>query len=372
MAEVNLKDGSETSILEGEGFSKLLGNIPQEGNTKPKEDENTKPDDGLLDVVETEEEKAEKELAEQEAEKKKLELEASKKPKITDVADEDSIISVFKEKYGEIEGEFEETLEGLEKYIDEVLPVIKEQTKVEAIEDYLESKPAIKALAAHLEAGYGLDSFGVQQRMFDYSKVAITDEEDNIPTQKELYRQALQVKGLEEEEIEDAIELATDKGTLKVKAETSKNYLVNAQKKEVDIIKAKEKEIYTAALLEEKKIEQEIDDLLKTGNLGGIKLDTNQVKALKEFGTKKDAKGVTEREKKYNNLTIEQNLILDQIVLNDFKGLGVKVNKDKLKTQTLQDLKKKSEDVKRISLNTTNSSNTKIPSPVTTIKDWLN
>lgn len=350
--ELNLNDGTEIVVPTISPLDKLLDNIPKTGNV-------TLPTD-VDDNQETAEEKVQRET-EEAAEADRLKKEEDEKTnqetnKTNEVGDEDSIISEFKTEFGEVEGEFEESTDGLKEYFKKVTPLLKAEGEKEGIQKLFQELPVVQELVTHLAAGYGIESFQKKFEAFDYTKLEV--KEDDKELQEKLYRAALKAKGNTDDDIEDLVETAKDGGKLFDKAKTSITVLDGIEKAQIENIKKAEKVQSDAIAKEETETLQQIDTILKSGNLAGVKLSAEEIKELRAFGTVADEKGLTERDKKWNALSLEQMLLLDKIVMSDFKGLGVSITPSNAKVKSLKDLKDKGAANKKIDLNTSSSGNT--------------
>lgn len=267
--------------------------------------------------------------------------------------DEDTIIGGFKSKYGEVEGIFEDTTEGLESYFDKVLERREKEAQTAGVEDYLKANPAVAALDKHLKEGYQVGSFLRQQQFYDYNSIKLeAGNEESEKTAERLYRAGLNARGLEEDEIELFISNAKDNGNMIELGEKSKVTLNKIQQKEIDALKQQEQEQLAQMEEENKKTEAEAKQIIKGGNLLGLKLVESEARKLEDFALSE------KRQAAYDNLSMEEWLLIDMMVMNKFKSIGAKA--PSATTKQLKDLKKKSDKVPKVSLNTGNESlNTK-------------
>lgn len=333
------------------GFNRsILSRIPNKAVGQVdelEEEENPKEEADKDDLADELEEEALKEEKKPKEEKPKEE-----KPK-EEKQEEDSVISFFKTKYGEdIEGEFDESLEGVDTYFQKVLEKEKASSILEGQEQLLETKPIVKALVEHLDAGYGIESFLQQQTLTDWDKIQFKDKEgkEDEKLAEQVFIMARQTRGDSDEEIQDALELAKDKGVLLERAETSKTYLKKIQDKQVADQQAIEKLANDKARKDEEENLKEVEKVLKSGNINGVVIPADKIKELRKFALEADKKGVTERDRKYNSLTTEQFLLLDYIVMNDFKDLGVKPKPSNLSPDAFKKLKATTDAKKKVDL----------------------
>lgn len=319
----------------------------------------TIPTEGGVDAKEEGTEKTAEELAAEEAAKKPAETEVDKpaegevpkkdaieKPENTPAApnkeevveeDTDSVIYALVQAFPdvEVEGEFESDEAGLIAVTNQIIAKKEALAKTAAIEELYTETPDLKVIAEHLKTGASLISLIQSQEVEDFSKVEI--KEDDLATQEDMLRRALAAKGTDKKYIDMIVNTSKDSGTLLEDSKEGKQYLVDVSK---DIIAKQVK-----AEQDEKKAQDELDlkqkgeiqEVIKAGQLHGIVLNTDMGKRLDDFIFKQDAKGKTERDKKYESLTQQQWLTLDAIVMEDFKPLsGVKPAADKSKKLTIK------------------------------------
>lgn len=249
--------------------------------------------------------------------------------------DDDSVIGVvaeaFKDEF-ELEGEFEDNAEGLVEATKFIVNKAKEAGQKEGLENFFAKKPLLKEIDEHLEAGGSLLSLLQTQQLEDFSKIEIGDEDLDVA--ESLYRQALAYKGNDEDAIDTLVNAAKDKGIIVEKGKLGKDVLVTAQKAIVDKQVADEKKQKEDEILEVKKVEEKVKTVLASKKINGVDITPEEATRLEKFIFEKDSKGETEREKKWANLTMEQNMLLDRIVMDDFKSVGGKaitVKKEPLK-----------------------------------------
>lgn len=274
-------------------------------------------------------EEEKKEEPKEEEKKEKEEKEEKKEGETTALEDVKIALGL------EDDDEADETVEGLINVAKKAVDKIK--SEYEAKINTFEKHPQAKALVDHLEAGGSVGSFQRQQQIQDFSKLEI--KEDNVELQEQLYRTKLQSQGMEEDEIEETVATAKDKGVLLDRANKSKDYLVKQNEKIVADQIAVEKKALDDINEVNLKVENEAKAILKTGKIAGIAITTEEAKELEDWGFKVDAKGQTARDIAYANLTVEQTLLLDKIVKSGFKAVGVKISTGVSKS--LGDLKKK-------------------------------
>ncbi len=270
---------------------------------------------------ETPEEKETREA--QEAADKLEEEEGKKKAAGQTVEDEDSVIVAARTRFGveDLEGEFDETVDGLLDLTEKVIEKKEADARVAGRDEYLNNNPEIKLIAEHLDAGGSLVTLIQKQQVADYSKIEIKD--DDIDTQEKFYRAALLAKNVDEDEIDGLVATAKDTGKLLEKGKAGKDFIVAQNQKIIDAQIKQEQDAHKAELDSIKAIEDEVRKTIKSGNINGLKLSATEQAELENFALTKDATGKAPRDEAYDKLTTEQWLLLDRIVMNGFKGLGI-------------------------------------------------
>lgn len=263
----------------------------------------------------------------------------------------ESYIATARQELGleDDEDEEDETVEGILNIAKKAIEKAKKETKEAGPSQLYEKHPIVKGLVEHIEAGGSLVTYQQKQQIQDFSKVEI--KEDDVETQEKFYRHVLEAKGNDEDEIEAAINLAKDKGVLHTKATQSKDYLVKNQQALIDAEVQREQQAHQAIIDENKKAEDEVRAILKSGKILGTAIEKTEAEELEAWSLNRNEKGTTEREVAWGKLTTEQWLLLDKIVKNEFKGLGIKIKPTS--STPLSQLKKKVD--KTVNLQTSTS-----------------
>lgn len=329
----------------------VFDKIPKVGNFTPVEEDkldgedklDDKPKDDLGDDLDTDKDKS---LEKAKDDKPK----DDKTPTGTDA--DDSVVNFFQAKFGEVEGEYTDDLDGIAAYTEKVIKRNREEAKTEGQEELFTSVPVLKALKDHLDAGYQINSFLRQQQVIDWDKIELKDKEGNLNLQlaEDIFREARRVKGVDEEEINELWATAKDSNVVEDRTKSSIAYLKKIQDSQIEEEKRKEK-IQTDA---DKKAEveslAEADRVLKSGNLYGVAVTADKIKELRKFSLELDKQGISERDRKIASLTIEQGLLLDMILMEDFKSFGAKPKPNTNQVDVMKKLKQQQADKKKIDL----------------------
>lgn len=227
--------------------------------------------------------------------------------------------------------EFEESIDGLLQAAE----LVAERKTEKSIDNLFERYPSALELIKHLDNGGTPENF-VKEYVPDFSKIVLNPE--NKDQLKSVYSQSLSLKGLTPVEIDEMIETAVLKNNLEEKAKNGladlvkyrDNHLANQRRLEEN----REKEVNAA----KQEVLNNVTNILNTGKLLGVELDKKSSNNLLEALTVVDKEGLRLIDKKEASLSLEQQLLLKYLVLNDFKGVIPQVVK---KVQELKDLKSK-------------------------------
>lgn len=347
--EVNEKKpeviGSETMSIEGEGYSNLIGKIPSFGGKKDEDGEEDGEDgeernkEPKNDVVKGGGEEEEEEDEEEDGEDGEG-GEEDESPKGD--LDYTSLLESLPDTFGielDEDLEIEPNKEGYATLTKALIEKAKKDAKAEALVEVNTKFPIVNDLIQHLESGASIVTFQREQELQSFKDFEISDEtEDSIL--ENIYRSALNVKGIVGEEQEELIENAKDSDRLLDKAKTAKDFLVQnedkliEQNKQAEIKANKEAE---KANLETQKI---IQEKLTSKTLLSYKLSDADADKLKKAIYDTDEEGLTERDKAWSKLSVEEMMFIDYLILNKFKPLGIKTDE---KEKTFLRIKSKSE-----------------------------
>lgn len=249
----------------------------------------------------------------------------------------DSVIGLIASTYKDLdlEGEFEDDEEGLTSVVGQIVEKSKTIAATKALEDFFESKPLVKLVSDHLDQGGSLVSLIQTQQVEDFSKIEL--KEDDVTALAQMYSNALSAKGVDEDEIEAIVNSAKNEGVLFARAKKSQEFLTDKQKEIVNAQIKAEKDEHTAELNRQIKVKEDIAKLAVSGKINGVPISADQGKRLIDFTSKQNSQGKTERDVKYEALTLEQWLFLDSLVMDDFKTMPGE--KDRTPTKTPLKLK---------------------------------
>lgn len=240
--------------------------------------------------------------------------------------------------YDDIEGDFEESTEGLIKLTN----ALSERRAVETLDNLFDSMPTLKQHFEYLRSGGDPNAFMETVKEPDWSTTTI--DEKNA---KDVLRSYFKARGDEDAFIDDMIEAYEDKGTLKEKAEQAKGALAKVQEnKREQLVKAQKEQ----AELQQKEAEK-IWNTVKTTvmdatELAGVPITEREKSKFIEFiSAPVDSRGNTQRDIAASQLKLEQQLALDYLI---YKGLDLKKLVDiKAGTKTAATLRDRLKDTGR-------------------------
>lgn len=194
------------------------------------------------------------------------------------------------------------------------------------------SNPAYEKAWNHIKANGSLEGIEAKFEIPDYSKVDLED----VNMQKAMFKASLQMKGIEDADIDDMITLAEDKGILKDKAEAAKKSVVEHFQGELDARVAADKEAVKVRQAEYNQTISEISEFVGKGQILGVTLTKADQKGFLEFITKPvDKSGKTARDIYDEKMSLENDMYLELLKYKDFKNVTPKTDK---KVATLKEL----------------------------------
>lgn len=271
--------------------------------------------------------------------------------------DTDEITNVrqdIESTYGiKLEGEFDNSPDGLKLLTNAAVPVIAEQLMINA----LENVPHMKDFYQHIvKEGKSIDTFLLKNTKPQFESIEIkplseVDEAakpkmtDNLKT---LVRLDLSNKGADDSSITDLIALYEANGSLYDKAKTAKESLQKTHKAQVDA-KIKDEEVKIAA--QEQAIAKEFNDvknMLTVNKVRGVELPKAELANFRDAMLRAvDTQGNTTMDKLRHNLTLEDRVLLDYIVWKQFNINGFSKKAEGTETRQGFNFKKASDDNNR-------------------------
>lgn len=283
------------SSITGEDMDRMLGIVK-----KTPEEEKI-----LADELKAKEEEATKKLEE---EKDKPELDTEGNPIVVEEEEASSLYAEIDELTGfPVEGEFEDTTEGLAKRTLAVAEKVLEQE----FGNFFEQHPDIAEYLRYKELGGNIETYlETIYPKLDYSKLEITEEDIN--TQKTIVAQGLRKQGYPENKISEKIKRYENSGVLLQEANDTKETLVNDQKAEKESIIERQAYLNNLEVEKQNKIANDIEDsIINNTTFAGIVIPESDKKKFYDHITKPVTKeGYTQYYMDTQNDTIEDRLAL--------------------------------------------------------------
>lgn len=212
----------------------------------------------------------------------------------------------------EIDEELTDDMDGLIKGAE----IIAEKMAQERIEEFLSSNEEIKKFVDFIQDGGDVSKY-IKAASPDvrYDELDITDQS----SQKKIVTDYLKKQDFTKEEIAEYVKDYEDSNVLEKQAKLAQKWLSNEQKKEKEAVIQEQKAIKAQQEEQAKQVWKTIETTLEKDNLAGIPLPKKEKDNFKKFLTEKDKEGNSVRVQKYNQLNLEERLMLDFIL---YKGVG--------------------------------------------------
>lgn len=248
--------------------------------------------------------------------------------------EEESVVAEIISKLGyEVEGDFEDSTEG----IIELTKNVSEKMAEETLENIFTQHPSIKQHLDFVLAGGDPNAFAAIQKETSFSNVEI--DEKNTDLQKNVLKSYFEARGDEGSFINDMIETYEDKGQLFEKATQAKGALVKAQEsKKAKLVEGQKAEAEARSKQAEETWNTVRDTVTKADELSGIPISQRERGKFIDFISKPINKnGQTARDAAASELNLEEQLAMDFFL---FKGKDFKkLMNVKAKTEASKSLK---------------------------------
>lgn len=228
--------------------------------------------------------------------------------------DEMGVIDTLTQRLGyQVDGEFSDDYDGLEKYTSAVANKIAE----EQLENIFQQYPDVREYFTYrANNGDPLKYFQAQQAELDYNSMVI---DENVAVQRRVIQDGMRLQGFDDASISKMTDAYEDAGILKDNAEV---YLSQLQKSQAtrkqQLLEQQEKQA------EQQRVEAEqywsnIASTIETGQLKGLQIPTRQRKKFYDWMTLPvDQKGSTQRDVDRSNIDTETALALEYLIYQGF------------------------------------------------------
>jgi len=249
---------------------------------------------------------------------------------------EEGIIASLSAKLGyEIEGEFEESIEGIVDYTKKVAEEIAADQLSQVFQEY----PVVEEFMRYMIQGGDPERFfAASNQEFDYAKMEIDEENEQL--QKAVVTTLLKRQGFTDEEIRETVSNYENGDILYKMAKQSVKKLDELTRGEKQkLLKQQELESQARAK-EQQKVWSDIQTTITKGDLKGFVVpEKEKTEFFRYLNAPVDKTGVTQRMKKREEMDMQTMLAIEYLLFKDF-GLS-KVVKKQAETLTVEKLKER-------------------------------
>jgi len=251
-------------------------------------------------------------------------------------SEDDSVVAEIMSKLGyEIEGDFDDSPEG----IVELTKAAGERIAEETLEAIFNNHPTVKQHLDFVMAGGDPNKFMATQGEVTYASMEIKDSD--VESQKNVLREYFKARGDEEAFIDDMIETYEDKDQLYDKAIAAKNALAKVQEsKKQQLIEQQRAEAQRRQQEAEQTWNTVKETVTKATDLAGIPIsERDRSKFIDYISKPVTREGYTQRDIDAGKLSLEQQLAMDFFL---YKGKDMsKILDTKAKTAAARSLKER-------------------------------
>jgi hypothetical protein len=216
----------------------------------------------------------------------------------------------------ELNGEYEETVEGLTDFVRD----LSQQVAENQLEGLFEQYPEVQKHLDFLMAGGKSEEFmKAYNPQVDFAAVEI-DQED-ISSQRIILANYFQAKGHDNEFIDEMLDTLESSGKLYSKSLVAKDELANAQEQQRQYILQQQQEEFQRQMEETNKFWEEIADTIESGNeFAGVRIpDKEKARFFDYISEPVGPNGETQRDLDYGEADINVKLAIDYLMYNGFK-----------------------------------------------------
>ena len=249
--------------------------------------------------------------------------------------EDDSLISEISTKFGyELEGEYEDTSEGLINMTKEIADKIAE----DQLDKLFESFPDVKKHLDYAMAGGDSREFiNSTNNLKDIESLKV--EQDNAPMQRALLGEYFKLKGHDDEFINELLEDYSETNKLYDKSVKAKDALIKYHEAQNEEKLKAQKEEQVKIQANQKKFWEDIKDTITTNReFSGITIPEKEKNKFFTYISKPiDNNGRTQRDKDHVDASVDIKLAIDYLMYKGFKLDDI--IKTKAKTKVTRDLK---------------------------------
>ena len=340
--KIQLDDITFDDVIAGDGVETITAEepiAPAKEEEQPTETEDTLEDIGIEDNVEEKEEEVEEDDYDENEEEEDEEYEEDEYEDDNSADNsEGSVVNEILDKLGyDLEGDsYDDTSEGLAAMTADIASKMAD----DRIDEVLEAFPLVKKHLDYVLAGGQSQNFmEAYDPNLDYDQVVI--EEDDYRSQKAILGDYLEMKGHDNEFIEEMLNDFEDTGKLYQKAEAARGALAKHQSKQREqMIENQRRETERAQQQQEQfwnKVSDTIDD---HDDFAGIAISKREKNKFFDYlSTPVTKEGYTQRDVDHANADMEVKLAIDYLMYKGFDLNGL--ISSKAKTQNAKTLRER-------------------------------
>lgn len=254
-----------------------------------------------------------------------------------DSYESNNIVSEIASTLGfEIEGEYEETVDGITNFIRDISQKAAEDQLQGLFEQYPEVQKHLDFLMAGGNSSQFLQTYNPQT---DFG--AIEMEEADINIQRAVLGQFFYNKGHDQEFINDMLDTLEDNGKLFSKAQIAKNEIAAQQEQQRQQLLEQQRQQYEQQQQQVQQFWDEVANTIEQGNeFAGIKIPDRQKNQFFDYISRPIGKnGETQRDLDYQQAGLDVKLAIDYLMYSGFK-LDEIIDK-KARTKSAQSLRER-------------------------------
>jgi len=215
----------------------------------------------------------------------------------------------------EMDSQYDDTVEGLTEYVKDISQEIAE----DQIQDLFQQFPEVQRHLDYVLAGGESEQFfEAYNPSADYGNFSLT--ENDTMSQKVILQQYFQMKGHDDQFINEMLEDYEDSGKLYSKANIAKDSLAQVQAQQREEMMAQQQAQFEQREQEREEFWDGVADILEDGReFGGISIpDRDKATFFDYISTPVDDSGRTQRDIDYSDADMEIKLAIDYLMFSGF------------------------------------------------------
>lgn len=235
-----------------------------------------------------------------------------------EVEGEENGVAYFAKAIGLEEGDYgdDDTFDSLAKLANQKLSSIEEKYSKF-------NNPVLDQIADHLAVGGSLEDFISTPQTYDfYTKLTI--DEGNVQQQEQILRGSLAEKGIRTSMIDKIIDDAKDNGTLLSEAEEELKILQQLEKQHNDSVTQQREQTLAEQREQYNQWLTGVTKAIDSNNFNGFSIPKEEIDELRKLSIP-DKNGNAAINEVYNNLTPEQQILMNHAVLRISKNQPINI-----------------------------------------------